>query len=147
MNAEPEARGGILGTVVCLPVRDLDAALAFYTEVFGLPGLVIEEGMITVELPGLSLFLLEHEQFERYSAKAGRSARYPDAGVGVIISCAIESREALDTMQESALAHGGSVPREAVHDDWTGLYLGYVFDPDGHHWELAVSGSAGGEQQ
>lgn len=147
MNAEPEARGGILGTVVCLHVRNLDTALAFYTEVFGLPGLEIEEGMITVELPGLSLFLLGHEQFERYSVKAGRSVQYPDAGVGVILSCAIESRERLDSMQEAALVHGGSVPRKTAPDDWTGPYLGYVFDPDGHHWELAISDSAGGQQQ
>jgi predicted lactoylglutathione lyase len=137
MSIEEPSRGSVIGTVVCLPVRDLDASLRFYTKVFGLPDLVEEEGMITVELPGLSLFLLGEDQFESYSGKAGRGVRYPDTDVSVILSCAVGSQKDLDSMLTSALQHGGSVPKEAGHDDWTGLYLGYFFDPDGHHWELA----------
>lgn len=131
----------VVGTVVCLPVRDLQVALRFYQGVFDMPDLVIEEGMITVELPGLSLFLLEEENFASYSRKAGREVSYPGdaAGTGVILSCAIATRENLDSMLAAAVDHGGGVPKPAAIDPEVGLYLGYFFDPDGHHWELAHS--------
>lgn len=129
----------VIGTVICLPVRDLDASQVFYENVFSLPELTIEEEMIVVELPGLSLFLIQEQTFESYTRKAGRSVSYPGAqdGTGVILSCAITSHETLDAMLTAAAAHGGAVAQEAADVPDTGLYLGYFFDPDGHHWELA----------
>lgn len=73
----------VVGTVVCLPVRDLDAALRFYRSVFDLPGLEAEEGIVVVELPNLSLFLIEEGAFESYTRKAGRGVQYPEAATGV----------------------------------------------------------------
>ncbi len=139
--SDPQGRPVVVGTVVCLPVRSLDAALVFYRRVFGLPELAVEEGMITVELPGLSLFLLEEELFASYSRKAGRGVTYPssETGTGAILSCAIATREMLDAMLEDAASHGGTLAGRGEADPSTGLYLGYVFDPDGHHWELAHS--------
>jgi len=52
-----------------MPVQQLDKTLSFYKNVFGLPDLQVEEGMITVELPNLSLFLMEKGDFESYSKK------------------------------------------------------------------------------
>lgn len=129
----------VAGTVICLPVRGLETALDFYRAVFGLPNLITEEGMITVELPGLSLFLLEEPVFDSYAKKAGRGTAYPERGSGVILSCAIATREELDAMLATAETRGGTVPTPAGVDETTGLYLGYFFDPDGHHWELAHS--------
>lgn len=43
-------------TVVCLPVQNLDKTLTFYKNIFGLPDIQIEEGVITLELPNLSLY-------------------------------------------------------------------------------------------
>lgn len=111
-----------------------------YRNIFGLPDLEVAEGIIAIEIPGLSLFLIEERTFESYSTKAGRDVTYPADGSSVILSCAIESRESLDTMLEVAVVHGGSVPRPAGIDEDMGLYLGYFFEPDGHHWELAHSG-------
>lgn len=144
MSASDSPSHKIVGTVVCLPVRSLDASIEFYQSVFGIPGLAAEEGMIAVELPDLSLFLIEERMFESYSRKAGRGVRYADSDVGVILSCAIRTREALDEMLESAARHGGTAVREAEVDNVTGLYLGYFFDPDGHHWEVAFSGARSG---
>lgn len=130
----------ILGTVVCLPVRDLDASRAFYTEVFDLPDLTVEEGMITAELPNLSLFLIEEPAFESYSRKVGRGVNYPTTSSDVILSCAIESQKGLDDILDAASDNGGTVAKRGSTDNETGLYVGYFFDPDGHHWELAHSG-------
>ncbi|MFD0555471.1 hypothetical protein FB566_0676 [Stackebrandtia endophytica] len=132
--------GRVIGTVVCLPVRDLPAALGFYQAVFGLSGLEIDEGIVTVELPGLSLFLIEENTFESYTRKTGRGAAYPGEGTGVILSCAVASAPTLDGMLEAVADNGGTVAVPAAVDAAMGLYLGYFFDPDGHHWELAHSG-------
>lgn len=141
MNPSEAPRHKVVGTVVCLPARDLDTSVAFYKQVFDLPELAAEGGIIVVELPNLSLFLIEEKEFESYSRKAGRGAQYPDADVSVILSCAIATREALDEMLDSVPRHGGRVVKQATMDEEMGLYLGYFFDPDGHHWEIAFSGS------
>lgn len=64
-------------TIVCLPVQNLDKTLTFYKNVFGLPDLRIDEGMIVLELPNLSIFLMDVNAFETYSRKAGRGVEIP----------------------------------------------------------------------
>ena len=126
----------IRGSVVCLPVRDLDKTWTFYQSVFELPDLKMEEGMITIELPGLSLFLMEKDAFETYSRKAGRDAQFSTDKVGAIISCALLTKNDVDRALEEAPKYGGSVAGDAAIDESYGGYVGYVFDPDGHLWEL-----------
>lgn len=126
----------IRGSVVCLPVEYLDKTLTFYQSVFELPGLKIEEGMIIIELPGLSLFLMEKNAFETYSRKAGRAAHFSADKVGAIISCALLTKNDVDRALEKAPLYGGAVPGNAAIDESYGGYVGYVFDPDGHLWEL-----------
>ncbi|MCO5218180.1 MAG: hypothetical protein M9953_12305 [Thermomicrobiales bacterium] len=130
----------VIGTVVCLPVRQLDISQSFYSAVFDFPELEASEGIVLVELPGLSLFLIEEQAFANYSMKAHRGVVYPGEGTGVILSCAITSREILDNMLDTAASNGGMIAKLASDDPEMGLYLGYFFDPDGHHWELAHSG-------
>jgi predicted lactoylglutathione lyase len=123
-------------TVVCLPIQNLDNTLKFYKNVFGLPDIQIEEGMVTVELRNLSLFLMEMNAFETYSRKAGRGVQFPKDNVGTIISCALLTKEDVDTALENALNFGGTVPNKASIDETYGGYIGYISDPDGHLWEL-----------
>lgn len=126
----------IRGTVVCLPVQNLDKTLTFYKNIFGLPDIQIEEGMITVELTNLSLFLMEKVAFEAYSKKAGRGVQFPKDNIGTIISCALMSKEDVDTALENAPNYEGTVPGKAMVDETYGGYIGYISDPDGHLWEL-----------
>ena len=142
MTPPSTSESKILGTVISLPVRDLEASADFYSNVFDIPDLQPDGGIITVELPGLSLFLIEETRFAWYSGKTGRGVGYPDTRVGVILSCAVASREEMDSTLETVARYGGSVPVPAAEEADTGLYLGYFFDPDGHHWELAFSGAA-----
>jgi len=123
-------------TVVCLPVRNIERTLAFYKNALGFSEAVIEEGMVTLELPNLSLFLMEKEAFEIYSRKAGRGAQFPDDNAGMVISCALETREAVDAILEKAVRYEGTVPDKAALDGVSGSYIGYFADPDGHLWEL-----------
>lgn len=123
-------------SIVCLPVQNLEKSLTFYKNVFGLPDIQIEEGMITVELPNLSIFLMESAVFETYSQKAGRSVHLTKDHVGSIISCAVMSKDDVDTALENAEKYGGSAPVKAKNDELYGGYMGYISDPDGQLWEL-----------
>jgi predicted lactoylglutathione lyase len=123
-------------TVVSLPIRDSEKTLAFYKNVFSFSDAQIEEGIITLELPNLSLFLIEKDTFESYSRKAGRGSQFPDGSAGMVISCAIETKDDVDIILERAAEYGGTVSNKAKMDETSGGYTGYFSDPDGHLLEL-----------
>ncbi|MFN3497618.1 MAG: VOC family protein [Pannonibacter indicus] len=123
-------------TVLCLPVSDPGRSLAFYQNVFGYRDAAIEDGIIALELPSLSLFLMERTAFEAYSRKAGRGVQFPGTDCGAIISCAMTTRDAVEAMMKAAPSHGGSVSGRPAIDEASGGYTGYVTDPDGYLWEL-----------
>jgi predicted lactoylglutathione lyase len=123
-------------TVVCLPVSDLDRTLNFYRDALGFSDIQVEQEILTVELPNLSLFLMTKDAFESYTLKAGRGVHLPDGKAGMIISCAMLSKSDVDTTLENVLKHGGSVAGKAAIDESYGGYVGYFADPDGHLWEL-----------
>jgi len=123
-------------TVVCLPVRDLDRTLAFYRGALGFADAQADEGTIVLELPNLSLFLMEKTAFEMYTKKAGLDARFPDNGAGIVISCAMETRQEIDTILQNVPQFGGAAAAPAGMDQTSGGYTGYLTDPDGHVWEL-----------
>src|SRR5690606_3249831 len=103
----------IRSTVIAIPVQDLGKSVSFYTQIFGLKT-QIEEGMAIIELPNLSLFLMEKEAFEVYSQKAGRPALFPSAGVPAIFSCVLVSKEAVDKALEDAPQYGGKREAQAA---------------------------------
>lgn len=123
-------------TVVCIPVQDPDRTLAFYKNALGFADLQLDQGMIILELPNLSLFLMEKVAFESYSKKAGRAAQFPNGHAGMAISCAMDSKAEVDTIMENVPKHGGTVPSKADIDETSGGYTGYFADPDGYLWEL-----------
>ncbi|WP_328503117.1 VOC family protein [Streptomyces sp. NBC_00457] len=120
--------------VLSLPVADLERALRFYRDGLGLSAAAEDEGAVLFELPNLSLFLIEREEYATYTDRAGVAT--PDAAVAgaCVISCAIGSRAEVDDILARATAAGGSVPKSAGTYD--GSYMGYFTDPDGHLWEL-----------
>ena len=96
----------------------------------------IEEGMIALELPNLSLFLMEKEAYEAYSKKANRNALMPGSFAPAILSCALEAKEEVNEALVKADAHGGKSVGPGAMDSTSGGYIGYITDPDGHLWEL-----------
>jgi predicted lactoylglutathione lyase len=123
-------------TVVCLPIRSAAATAAFYKNALRFADLQPEDGMVTLELPNLSLFLMEQEAFETYSRKAARRAQLPNDKAGIVLSCAMESKPEVDAILRNVPKHGGSVPAAATVDAASGGYIGYFCDPDGYLWEL-----------
>lgn len=123
-------------TVLCLPVANLDRTLLFYQDVFGIPDAQIEDEMIALELPNLSLFLMSKESYESYTTKATRNALMPGISAPAIISCAIETKQDVDQALAKAEGFEGAATTPAEVDTLSGGYIGYVSDPDGHLWEL-----------
>ncbi len=62
--------------------------------------------------------------------------QFPKDNVGTIISCALMTKEDVDTALENAPKYGGAVTDKATIDETYGGYIGYISDPDGHLWEL-----------
>lgn len=120
--------------VVSVPVTNPERTLRFYRDGLGFETPGIDEGIILIELPNLSLFLMESQQYASYAGYGGVvDAGSPSAGA-CIFSCAIGSKEEVDQAIEQAVQAGGSAPGPAQDRD--GSYIGYVSDPDGHLWEL-----------
>lgn len=123
-------------TVLCLPVADLQKTLNFYQEIFGFSDARIEEGILSLELPNLSLFLMEKIGYESYTKKANRAALMPGASAPAVISCAVETKQDVDRALERAKQYGGTAPGAAEVDASSGGYTGYITDPEGHLWEI-----------
>jgi predicted lactoylglutathione lyase len=120
--------------VVSLPVTNLERTLRFYRDGLGIETPGIDEGIILIELPNLSLFLMESQEYAKYARYGGLTdAGNPTPGA-CIFSCAIGSKGEVDQAIEQAVQAGGSAPGPAQDRD--GSYIGYVSDPDGHMWEL-----------
>lgn len=123
--------------VVSVPVTDLGRTLRFYREGLGVETSEPDDGIVLIELPNLSLFLVEGHEYASYTDRGGvKNGGVPVPGA-CIFSCAITSSDELDRTIEHAERAGGSVPGRAQTQD--GSYIGYVKDPDGHLWELTCN--------
>lgn len=120
--------------VVSIPVTNPERTLRFYRDGLGFETPGIDEGVILIELPNLSLFLMENEQYTGYASDGGVTVAGNPSPGACIFSCAIGSKEEVDQAIAQAVQAGGSAPGPAQDRD--GSYIGYVSDPDGHLWEL-----------
>ena len=131
-----------IGVVTCIHSTDLEASLRFYRDCFQLPDLAIEEDMFTIELNGLSLFMMTRDSFESYSRRVSLPAHFPKTSVGTIFSCAIDDQDEIERILASAGEAGGEAVQNLQQNQW-GQDVAYVRDPDGYVWELVlVPGSA-----
>ena len=74
--------------VVSLPVTNLERTLRFYRDGLGIETPGIDEGIILIELPNLSLFLMECQEYAKYARYGGLTdAGNPTPGA-CIFSCA-----------------------------------------------------------
>lgn len=127
--------------VTCLPTENLDRALDFYRGCFRLEGLVVEEGMIVIELGNLSLFIMGREPYEQYTSKIGLQAGFAQDGLQVLHSCAIDKASTIEHIFSTSEQFGGSVAQPMLLNEW-GQHAGYVRDPDGHVWEIVLVASS-----
>jgi predicted lactoylglutathione lyase len=116
---------------VSLPVRDLDRSIAFY-RALGFernPQFSDATAACMVWSETIYAMLLTHAKWRTFTERP-----LPPAGTaGQMLSLSMDSRDAVDTMNHAAAAHGGQADVNPVQD------LGFMYardlaDPDGHLW-------------
>ena len=112
-------------TVVCLPVTDLQRSLGFYRAFLERDDAKADGDTIVLELPNLSLFLMQRDGFEAYSRvpAAPRCCRAPTRRRQQLRGRDPRGRTALN----------GPRPAAATPDNWRstrpGAVIGYATDP------------------
>ncbi len=129
------------GVVLSRVVADAKASLAFYRDGLGLSDASVTDGIVRIQMPGLTLFLAEAEVF---SANTGQGLVAPGPGRGHsdgVISCAIKTTAAVDRLVQSARLAGSreTGTRTVEHSSGHRQYIGSVTDPDGYLWQLVCN--------
>jgi predicted lactoylglutathione lyase len=114
-----------------LPVTDLQASIAFY-KALGFqqnPQFSDDASACMVWSEAIYAMLLTHAKWRTFTERP-----LPPPGTSaVMLSLAMDSRDAVDAMNRAAAAHGGLADVNPVQD------LGFMYsrdlsDPDGHLW-------------
>jgi predicted lactoylglutathione lyase len=116
---------------VSLPVTDLTASTAFYKALgFGQnPQFSSDDGACMVWSEAIQVMLITHAKWRTFTQRP-----FPAAGTaGLMLSLALESRDAVDAMNRAAAAHGGQADVNPA-EDMGFMYTRDLADPDGHMW-------------
>lgn len=116
---------------ISLPVSNLPASTAFYTALGFLPN----EHFSTPDTACLAwtdtiqLMLLSHVKWRTLTQRP-----FPPAGSSsLMLSLALDSREAVDAMNVAAATHGGQADANPP-EDFDFMYSRDIADPDGNLW-------------
>lgn len=115
-----------------LPVADLKASMAFY-EALGFtnnPQFTDETAACMVWSEAINVMLLTHEKWRTFTSRPIPSSTSSE----VLLAISLDSREAVDAMNEAADRNGGTADINPKQD------LGFMYnrnlaDLDGHVWE------------
>lgn len=118
---------------VNLPVTDLAASMNFY-KALGFennPHFTDETAACMVWSEAISVMLLTHAKWRQFTDRPIPPATSSE----VMLALSCDSREAVDTMSESAGKNGGTTDINQIQD------LGFMYsrslaDLDGHVWEI-----------
>lgn len=116
---------------VSLPVSDLKASVAFY-QALGFaqnPQFSDDAGACMVWSEAIYVMLLTHAKWRTFTQRP-----FPPAGTAALmLSLALDSRDAVDAMNRAAAAQGGQADVNPVEDQGF-MYTRDLADPDGHVW-------------
>jgi len=119
---------------VNLPVANLKRSIDFFSALgYGFNPRFTDEtaACLVIEEDHIHAMLLTPEAFKRFTKKEIADSRRTTEA---ILALAVDSREAVDTLVDKALAAGGSTSNET--DDQGFMYGRSFQDPDGHLWEV-----------
>ncbi len=131
---------------ISLPVSDLAASVTFYRALGFGQNLQLSDaaGACMVWSDAIQVMLITHDRWRTFTQRP-----FPAAGTAAhMLSLALDSREAVDAMNQAAAAHGGQADVNPA-EDLGFMYTRDLADPDGHMraalWmEPAPAGPAGG---
>jgi len=116
---------------ISLPVTDLKASITFYKALGFEPNLQFSDDTAAcmVWSEAIQVMLLTHAKWRTFTQRP-----FPPAGAaGLMLSLALDSRDAVDAMNRAAAAHGGQADVNPV-EDLGFMYTRDLADPDGHLW-------------
>jgi uncharacterized protein len=134
-----ESEGDLMSRMIFvnLPVNDLPRSRNFW-EALGFtfnPQFSDDNAACLVIDDNIFAMLLVPHFFQTFTPRPVADAT---KSTEVLIAFSVESRDAVDNLVETALAHGGSEPRPVQDHGW--MYSRAMADPDGHIWELTWLG-------
>jgi uncharacterized protein len=118
---------------VSLPVADLKASIAFYKALDFKQNLHFSDDASACMLwsEAIYVMLLSHAKWRTFTQRP-----FPPAGTSALmLSLALESRDAVDAMNHAAAAHGGQADVNPAEDHGF-MYTRDLADPDGHMWAV-----------
>ena len=125
---------------ISLPITDLAASTAFY-EALGFERnahLSDATGACMAWSESIQVMLVTHARWRTFTQRP-----FPPAGTsGLMLSLAMDSREAVDAMNRAAAAHGGQADANPPEDHGF-MYSRDLADPDGHLWGTVWMDPAG----
>ena len=116
---------------ISLPVTDLPASTAFYKALgFGQNAKFSDDTAACMAWSeSIQVMLLTHAKWRTFTQRP-----FPPAGaIALMLSLAMESREAVDAMNRTAAANGGQADANPP-EDFGFMYSRDLADPDGHLW-------------
>lgn len=118
---------------VSLPVTDLKASIAFYNALgFNQnPQFSGDESACMVWSEAIYVMVNTHAKWLTFTQRP-----FPPAGsAGSMLSLSMDSRDAVDAMNDDAAAHGGKADVNPAEDHGF-MYTRDLADPDGHMWAI-----------
>lgn len=116
---------------VSLPIADLQASIAFY-KALGFeqnPHFSADASACMLWSEAIYVMLLTHAKWRTFTQRP-----FPPAGTSALmLSLAMDNRNAVDAMNDAAAAHGGRADVNPVEDHGF-MYTRDLADPDGHMW-------------
>lgn len=118
---------------VSLPVKDLKASVGFY-EALGFtrnPNFSDDASACMVWSDAIYVMVLTHPKWRTFTQRP-----FPaDGAIASMLSLAMDSRAAVDAMNDAAATHGGRADANPP-EDLGFMYTRDVADPDGHMWGM-----------
>ncbi|WP_457383487.1 VOC family protein [Rhodanobacter sp. TND4EL1] len=116
---------------ISVPVTDLKASIAFYRSL-GFeqnPQFSDDTAACMVWSEAIYVMVVTHAKWRTFTERP-----FPPAGsCGSMLSLALDSRAAVDAMNDAAASHGGQADVNPAQDLGF-MYTRDIADPDGHMW-------------
>jgi hypothetical protein len=118
---------------VNIPVADLQRSITFFEALGFRFNRHFTDATGTCMLVGEDAYFMLLTR-ERFGGFTRQPVADPRAETGALYALSVDSRDAVDAMVRTALAHGGT---PAMDPQDHGFMYGWSFrDPDGHQWEV-----------
>jgi uncharacterized protein len=116
---------------VNLPVADLPKSIAFYTALgfTNNPAFTDETAACMAWSDAISVMILTHDKWKSFTTRP----MPPRGSSEVSLALSMDSKEAVDAMNDAAAEYGGTADINPVEDHGF-MYGRDLADPDGHVW-------------